>query len=115
MSKKQSNSSDSTLPLVLALDQNDAVQETVKQSADELLVINAVLKQKIPDYAQTGDIAQALQKTDEVESRIQESAEELAQVNQLLEQEIDERAELERELAATKAALAKAKGQRPAK
>jgi C4-dicarboxylate-specific signal transduction histidine kinase len=53
-------------------------------------------------------LAEALQKTDEIESRINESAADLAHVNQLLEQEIDERADVERELIATKAALAKA-------
>ncbi len=100
-------------PLEAALDQNDAVKETVKQSADELMVINAVLKQEIPDHAQTGEVAQALLKTDELEGRIQESVDELAQVNQLLEQEIDERADLERELTETKAALAEAKDQLP--
>ena len=101
-------------PLERALDQNDAVKEAVGQSADELLVINAVLKQEIPGAVQTGEVAQALQKTDALESRIQDAAEELAEVNQVLEQEIDERADLERELAATKAELAQAKGQQPA-
>ena len=97
-----------TNPLAQALDRNEAVQETVRQSADELLVINAVLKQELPDHVQTGEVAEALQKTDEIESRINESAADLAHVNQLLEQEIDERADVERELSATKAALAKA-------
>jgi C4-dicarboxylate-specific signal transduction histidine kinase len=97
-------------PLAAALDQNDAVRETVKQSADELLVINAVLKQEIPDHVQTGEVVEALQRTDALEERIQESVDELAQVNQVLEQEIDERMDLERELAAAKAALAQAGG-----
>lgn len=97
-----------TRPLEQALDRNEAVHGTVRQSADELLVINAVLKQEIPDSIQTGDVAEALQKTDEIESRINESAADLAHVNQLLEQEIDERADVERELTATKAALVKA-------
>ena len=108
MSKKQSAPTSPAPPLMHALDQNAAVKVAVKQSADELLVINAVLKQEIPDDVQTGDVAQALQKTDELESRIQESAEDLAQVNQLLEQEVGERAGMERELAATKVALAEA-------
>ncbi|HYW55557.1 MAG TPA: hypothetical protein VE934_01240 [Polaromonas sp.] len=99
--------------LETALDQNDAVRETVKQSADELLVINTVLKQEIPDHAQTGEVIEALQRTDELETRIQESVDDLAQVNQLLEQEIDERAGLERELAETKAALVEAQDQLP--
>lgn len=95
-------------PLEQALDRNEVVHDTVRQSADELLVINAVLKQEIPDSVQTGEVAEALQKTDEIESRINESAADLAHVNQLLEQEIDERADVERELTATKAALARA-------
>lgn len=98
-----------------ALEQNAAAKDAVAHSADELLVINTVLKQEIPGHVQTGEVAQALQKTDELESRIQESAEDLAQVNQVLEQEIGERAVLERELAVTKAALARAKGQSLAK
>jgi len=97
-----------------ALDRNETVKEVVKQSADELLVINAVLKQEIPDHLQTGDVAEALQKIDEIENRIQHSAADLAHVNQLLEQEIDERAGVERELSATKAALAKAQNTRTA-
>jgi C4-dicarboxylate-specific signal transduction histidine kinase len=98
-------------PLVRALDQNEAVKDTVEQSANELLVINAVLKQELPDDVQAGEVAQALRKTDELETRIHESAEDLAQVNQVLAQEIDQRAELESELARTKAALARAKSE----
>lgn len=105
-------STTSTITLLgRALDQNEAVKDTVEQSADELLVISAVLKQALPEHVQTGEVARALQKTDELESRIQESVEDLAQVNQVLAQEICERVDLERELAATKAALAQAKGQ----
>jgi C4-dicarboxylate-specific signal transduction histidine kinase len=110
-----SQQSPAETPLERALGQNEAVKDTVEQSAAELLVINAVLKQEVPPHIQTGEVAQALQKTDELETRIQESAEDLAQVNQTLEQEIGERADLERELASTKAALARATGQAQAK
>ncbi|MGV8805192.1 MAG: hypothetical protein ACWA6Y_09540 [Polaromonas sp.] len=105
-----------TSPTLLqqALDQNESVHETVEQSAAELVIINAVLKQEIPQTAQTGDVAQALQKTDELESRIQSSADELAQVNQTLKQEISERADLERQLADTQAALQDAQDALPA-
>lgn len=98
-------------PLERALDQNENVQDTVERSAAELLVINAVLKQEIPDHIQTGEVAQALQKTDALETKINDTAQELAQVNEVLAQEIGERADLERELAATKDALAQAKDQ----
>ena len=96
-------------PLLEALNQNDSVKAAVEQSADELQVINAVLKHGIPDEAQTGDVAQALEKNDAIEERIQTSAEDLAIVNKLLEHEIDERIDLERELLATQAALKREK------
>ena len=109
MTSTKSTPTPSARPLVKALHQNDSVKETVKQSADELLVINAVLKHGIPDHVQTGDVAQALEKTEVIEDKIQNSAENLATVNKLLEHEIDERIDLERELLATKAALLREK------
>lgn len=105
MIKKPSFPTSTTRPLLKALDQNDGVKKVVKQSADELLVINAVLKKGIPDQVQTGDVAQALEKTADIEDSIQESAKNLAEVNQLLEHEVDERILLERELLAAKTAL----------
>ena len=96
-------------PLARALDQNETVMDTVAQSAVELVMINAVLKQEIPPHVKIGDVAQALQKTDELETKINDTTQDLAQVNQVLAREIDERAALERELAQTKAALAEEK------
>jgi hypothetical protein len=100
-----------TRPLVKALHQNDGVEEVVKQSADDLLVINAVLKKNIPEHSQMGELAQALHKTEHIEDQIQESAQELGEVNTLLEHEVDERVILERKLLAAKTALAKAKAE----
>ena len=99
--------------LTLALGQNETIQEAVEQSATEMVVINAVLKQEVPEELQTGDVAQALRKTDELESRMQTSADELAHVNEALKHEIGERAELERQLAQTEAELARARGLSP--
>lgn len=95
-------------PLVRALEQNEAAAGAVEKSADELMVINAVLQQEIPEHAKTGDVAHALKKTDQLEVQIQDTAQELASVNVALAQEIAERNELEDELAITKALLAKA-------
>ena len=103
-----SNVTDSSTPLERALEQNETAQGIVEQSAAELVVIHAVLKQELPDHMQTGDVAHALQRTDELEMKISDTAQELAQVNEVLAQEIGERVDLERELAATKAALAQA-------
>lgn len=111
MSQTSSSATPVSTPLARALDQNEAVKETVEQSANELLVVNAVLKQELPKEVQAGEVALALRKTDELETRIQESTEDLAQVNQVLAHEIDERADLERELAKTKAELAQAKSE----
>ena len=97
-------------PLERALGQNTSVKETVELTAAELAVINAVLEVGLPGEVKKGDVAQALQKTDELEMKIQDTAQELAEVNDALAQEIDERVELERELAAAKAALASEKG-----
>ena len=73
-------------------------------------MINTVLKQEIPDHVQVGDVAQALQRADELEVKISDAANGLAEVNEVLAQEIDQRAELERELMQTKAALVEAQG-----
>lgn len=111
LSQPNTSSLAADTPLDRALEKNEAVKESVEQSAQELVVINAVLKQEIPEHVQTGELAQALEQSDAIEERLQESADDLAEVNQVLEQEISERAELERELAQTKAALAEATGE----
>lgn len=110
-SQPENSGSAANMGLDRAREINEAVQEVVEHSAQELLMINAVLKQELPDHVQTGEVAQALEKTDALEERIKESANDIAEVNQALEQEIGERAELERELAHTKAALAEATGE----
>lgn len=95
-------------PLAHALEKNDRVEETVKQSADDLMLVNAVLQSEVPGRAHSQDVAVALEKVDEINGVMQESAQELATVNELLASEIDERIALERELLAAKAALARA-------
>lgn len=102
------NATEPATPLERALEQNEAAQTSVEQSAAELVVIHAVLKQELPDHVQTGDVAHALQRTDELEIQISETAQELAHVNEVLAHEIIERVDLECELAATKAALVRA-------
>ena len=102
---------DPPTPLARALEQTETAQSVVEQSAAELVIIHAVLKQELPENLQTGDVAHALQRTDELEIKINDTAQELAQVNEVLAQEIDERVDLERELAATKAALVLARDQ----
>jgi len=90
-----------------ALDQNEAIQESVEQSAAELCVVSAVLSREIPDDVKTGEVAQAIQRTEQLEDRIQTSADDLAKVNQALKSEISARANLERQLAAAQAELSR--------
>ena len=80
------------------LEKTETVQELVEQSADELLIVNAVLKKNIPNEARDGDIAQALDMSTDMEEKLQQSASELAQVNDALAHEIEERHRLEKEL-----------------
>ena len=94
--------------LAAVLDRNEEIQQTVEQSAGEMVMINAVLKQELPASVQHGEVAQALQKADGIESAIEETALELAEVNQALTEEIGHCKELERQLAAVKSALAQA-------
>jgi hypothetical protein len=91
------------------LEQNTFIEEDVSQSASEMLLINTVLKQEIPQVFQTGDVEQALQQNDALEDKLAQTAQSLAQINQTLSEEILHRADLEQELAATKAALEQAK------
>lgn len=94
--------------LAHALERNEAARDSVEASAAELVMINAVLKQEIPDDVQIGDVAYALQRTDALEVKINTTALDLAAVNEVLAQEIDQRVDLERELAETQAALIEA-------
>lgn len=98
-------------PLEHALDQNEAIQESVEQSAAELCVVSAVLSREIPDEVKTSEVIQAIQRTEELEDRIQTSADDLAKVNQTLKDEISARANLERQLAAAQAELLRTQAQ----
>lgn len=93
--------------LAHALEKNDAIQDTVEKTAQELDLVNSVLEKEIPASAKKGDIAIALVRTAELEDQLQASADELAHVNDLLKQEISERGELEQRLKQAEAKLDK--------
>lgn len=109
-------------PLAKALAQNEQVKDKVVAVAEELLVINTVLKQEISEQHQKGEVAQALGKHENLEDQVQECADELQAVNEALAEEVGEREKLERklsesraELAASRAALAGRPAPSPAK
>ncbi|MCZ8256534.1 MAG: hypothetical protein O9327_12820 [Polaromonas sp.] len=105
MSKTTQNTQEKP-QLARALEKNDAIQDTVERSAQELDLVNSVLEKEIPVNVKKGDIAMALVKTAELEDQIQASADELDHVNELLQQEIAEREELEKKLRSAEAKLA---------
>ncbi|WP_239467209.1 hypothetical protein [Rhodoferax koreensis] len=93
--------------LAQALNQTVEVKDKIVGVGDELLIVNTVLKQEIPEKLQTGEVAQALDKHEELESIVQECVEDLVEVNEALEEEVARRRRLERQLAQSQAQLAK--------
>jgi len=71
-----------------ALDKNRQVAEEVKEAADELAVVHAVLDSKLPQAANAGDVATAVAQTGELEKRLTESGKTLDEVNRTLEREV---------------------------
>ena len=95
-------------PLGETLNQSIEVKEKIEGVGDELLILNTVLKQEIPEKLQTGEVAQALEKHEELETIVQECVDDLAEVNVALEEEVALRQQLEQQLAQSQAELAKA-------
>jgi ABC-type Fe3+-citrate transport system substrate-binding protein len=72
-----------------ALDQNKKVAEEVKDAADELAVVHAVLETQLPNQASAADVAQAVAQTDQLEKRLAESGKTLDEVNRKLEKTLN--------------------------
>ena len=92
-------------PISRALDQSEHVQDKVKQAADDLSSVNAVLKDEIANSGTLAKVELALDGSQAVEAKVQEAAAELAAVNDALAEEIDERHDLERQLSNSDDAL----------
>ncbi len=90
-----------------ALQKTKGAQETLEASARELLVVNEVLKQEIPEPVMTsGEVAAALEKSESVQSDIEQVAGHLDDVGKALAEEVARRKVAERDLKTTKADLA---------
>ena len=68
-----------------------AVAADVQRASEDLLVINTVLEQELPDELQVGEVAQAIEHTGHLEKKLAESAESLAEVHAVLAQEVEKR------------------------
>ena len=104
MTKKQpaqppKKSTQRVKPLTQVLKDNKLVKGLVKQSADELASVNAVLNEKLSNLSRAPGVDKALEKSEAVESKVQEASVKLSRVNQSLEKEVRQRQLMEQELA----------------
>ena len=89
-------------PLVKALVDSEQVKTKVEKCAEELSLVNTVLKVELDEQLGSGDIQEALQQNEQVEEKVQECAVDLHAINAILAQEIGERIRLEQKLSLSK-------------
>ena len=87
-SKQGSFKGSKASPIAEALDENRKATEEVKQAADELAVVHAVLETKLAKGASDADVEKAVAETGNVEKRLTSSAERLDRVNETLERQV---------------------------
>lgn len=89
--------------LTKALIQSEQVKTKVEACADELSLVNTVLKVELDEQLGMGEIQDALQQSELIEEKVQECADDLHAINVALAQEIRERKRLEQKLSDSKA------------
>ena len=92
------------------LEKTGKVAADVRRASHNLLVVNTVLAQELPEGVQVGDVAQAIAHTSELEKKLAKSAEMLAQANATLAQEIEKRMEVTEQLDQSQALVQKLGG-----
>jgi len=78
-------------PLSEALENTKQATEAVKEAADDLAVIHAVLSTDLPAEVRQGDAGAAIEQTKDVEKQLSESAELLDQAKEQIRREIKKR------------------------
>nr|WP_315240067.1 hypothetical protein [uncultured Albidiferax sp.] len=71
-----------------ALEKHKQVAEEIKEVAEELGVVHAVLDTQIPGDVHHEDVGEAVARTDALEKRLNESAKVLEEATEALEQEV---------------------------
>lgn len=89
--------------LVKALNQSEQVKNKVEECAQELSLVNTVLKEELDEHLSLEDIQDALTQSEKIEDKVQECAEDLHAVNTALAEEITERKKLEQKLSESEA------------
>ena len=96
-------STDPTPLLTKALIQSEQVKTKVEECAEELSLVNTVLKVELDEQLGSGEIQEALQQSEHIEEKVQECADDLHAINTALAQEVRERKKLEQKLSISKA------------
>lgn len=89
--------------LAKALIQSEQVKTKVEECAEELSLVNTVLKVELDEQMGTGEIQEALHQSELIEEKVQECADDLHAINAALAQEVGERKRLEQKLSDSKA------------
>lgn len=89
--------------LAKALIQSEQVKTRVEECAEELSLVNTVLKVELDEQQGSGEIQDALLQSEHIEEKVQECADDLHVINIALAQEIRERKRLEQKLSSSKA------------
>lgn len=84
----QTKSEELSDALTDALDAQKQATEEIKEVAEELGVVHAVLDNRIPDDVQHDDVGIAIARTDALEKRLNESVKVLEEATDALEQEV---------------------------
>lgn len=95
--------------LTKTLIQSEQVKTKVEECAEELSLVNTVLKVELDEELGTGEIQDVLQQSELIEEKVQECAEDLQTINAALAQEIRERKKLEQKLSDSKGAEERAR------
>ena len=83
-----------------ALVQSEEVKNMVVEAADDLALVNAVLRQEVAGQGAPPGVEEALEQAEIIEEKVHVAAEKLSEVNLALKQEVRERHVLEFRLAA---------------
>ncbi|MDM0108514.1 hypothetical protein QTH97_26445 [Variovorax sp. J22R24] len=75
-------------PVLDALDKSKQATETVRQAADDLAVVHAVLDTQVPEEARNDEVDQALAQADQLQAELDKSVELLHDVTRTLEAEV---------------------------
>lgn len=97
--------SNEEISLKLVLEQSEEIKEKVKEAAEQISSVNAVLKQEEKGSHPYPTIEEAIARNEEAEQKVTKAVEDLHQVNAELAKQVAERIDIELELKQTKSDL----------